>query len=118
MTSQAYLVGVGTVKEQLSRYSHSSVLDCTLKHLGLRGESIAEEISMMPWIVMFLLKVALLGPSGDKEIDGREFNRIANDIFHLQSAAADLESGSIELKIRALLLGQMLYQKQTVNGFR
>lgn len=118
MTSQAYILGMGSIKDQLSRYSHLSVLNCALSHLGVRKESDLEEGLMMPWVVMLLLKVSMLGVSGAKDMSEREFIRIANEIFHLQGAAADLSEENIELKVRAMILGQMFYQRKSLSGLR
>lgn len=73
---------------------------------------------MMPWVVMFLLKVALLGKDGKDEIGSQIFNRIANDIWHLQSSAVDLGDDNFELKLRAMVLGQAMYQRDTSSGLR
>ncbi len=118
MTSNAYVYGIDRVKEQLSKYSHLSILDLTLKHLASKTADPADKNSMMPWVVMFLLKLSMLGKDGEEAVSFREFNRIANDIFHLQGPAADLNEGEIELKIRALILGQMLYQRDTLHSLR
>lgn len=118
MTSQAYLVGVGSIKEQLSKYSHLSVLNFTLRHMNEKPKDPLHINANMPWVIMFMLKVSLLGSNGREEITHREFIRIANQIFHLQGKAADLNSENIELSLRAMILSQMLYQKDMLNGLR
>lgn len=118
MANREYSHRIGSIKEELSRYSHMSVLNCTLNHLAFKSENSIDEVRMMPWVVMFLLKVSMLGPDGDKEISRQNFHRLANDVFSLQSEAADLGDGGVELKLRAMVLGQMLYQQDTINGLR
>ncbi|MGR2710517.1 MULTISPECIES: GapS1 family protein [Pseudomonas] len=106
------------IKDELSRYSHRSVYVCTLNHLIHRGEVSSKRALMMPWVVLFLLKVSLLGESGPDEIDARKYNRIANDIWLLQGAAISLTGDDFELNIRAMLLGQLMYQRDTTIGMR
>lgn len=118
MVHNKYFLGISLVKEQLARYTHESVLNHSLEYLGMRVADGTHEAGKMPWIVMFMLKIAVLGRSGAKEISKTEFHRIANDIFHLQSAAAALEDGSIELKLRVMILSQLLYQRNTTSGMR
>lgn len=118
MTSKAYVIGVERVKEQLSKYSHFSILDLTLNHLSSKAADPAYRNSMMPWVVMFLLKLSMLGADGKEKVSPQQFNRIANDIFHLQGLAADLSEGQMELKIRALFLGQLFYQRDTLHSLR
>lgn len=118
MTSQAYVAGMSRIKDELSRYTHSSVYECTLNHLIHRGEVSSERALMMPWVVLFLLKMAMLREGGQDKIDARKYNRIANDVWLLQGAAASLSGDDFELGIRAMLLGQLMYQKDTTIGMR
>lgn len=118
MTSQAYVAGMSRIKDELSRYTHSSIYECTLNHLIHRGEVSSEKALMMPWVALFLLKVAMLKESGQDKIDGKTYNRIANDIWLLQGAAAILSGEDFELGVRAMLLGQLMYQKDTTIGMR
>lgn len=118
MTTKAYINGIERVKEQLSKYSHLSILNLTLNHLGSKAADSAHKNAMMPWVVMFLLKLSMLGEDGKNVVSSREFNRIANDIFHLQGPAIDFDEGDIELKIRAMLLGQVFYQRDTMHSLR
>lgn len=118
MNYNKYSIGISSIKEQLARYTHESVLNHSLEYLGMRVADDTPEAGKMPWIIMFMLKMAVLGEAGNKEISTKEFHRIANEIFHLQSAAAALEVGSLELKLRAMILSQLLYQKTTTSGMR
>ena len=44
MTPHAYLLGVSSIKEQLSRYTHNSILNCTLDHLSFRNKDMVRQM--------------------------------------------------------------------------
>lgn len=54
MANREYSHRIGSIKEELSRYSHMSVLNCTLNHLAFKSENSIDEVRMMPWVVMVL----------------------------------------------------------------
>ncbi|MGX9080470.1 hypothetical protein ACWTQY_31965, partial [Klebsiella pneumoniae] len=72
----------------------------------------------MPWVIMFLLKMSMLGASGVKELSARDFDRLANEVFKLQNRAAQLGEGSIELKLRQMVLAQRWYQTSSLGSLR
>ncbi len=67
---------------------------------------------------MLLLKLSMLGASGSKEMNVGQFSAIANQLYNLQAAAAELGSGKFELKVRAMVQQQIFYQRDYVSELR
>lgn len=118
MAATSYELAVKSLKTQLSQYSHQSVLQSALQYLGRHGNDQAMLVQGMPWVIMFLLKMSMLGASGVKELSARDFDRLANEVFKLQNRAAQLGEGSIELKLRQMVLAQRWYQTSSLGSLR
>lgn len=115
-SAELYDKRITAIRKQIKRFSQTSVLNAALSHIHFSDKK-KDPFSGMPWIVLFLLKLAMLDcKDTGKQISGKEFNKIANSIFLIQHLACDISEGDVMLKMRAMILQQAWYQQSFLHN--
>lgn len=112
-SADEYRIKLARIKESLSRFSHESVVSAVIQ--GMRGEGDQNRVTRLPWVQLFVMKLALLGSPGRKPISNGEYNELANRLYHIQLEASGLEDGNVFLVMRAMILQQAWYQQGDVQ---
>jgi len=116
MLIPGYTAALQQIQTELSRFSHVSTFNCALNYLQVpKGEA---PISRRPWVVLFMLKHAVLQPGGGLVMQERDFGVIANKIWKLQDCLVRDNDPSIILMLRSMIAQQMAYQQSFENKFR
>ncbi|MDX9679353.1 hypothetical protein [Pseudomonas zeae] len=113
MIVASYTRELSNIKTDLSRYSHHSVFNCAINYLH-NGRSMEH----MPWVVMFLLKLSLLGESGSIEMNRDDFIRVANRVYRLSDKLIGIAPEVLMLMMRAMLVQQLWYQIPVTESWR
>lgn len=117
MIVSAYAEELGKIKLRLSRYSHVSIFNVALNYLS--NSNSRKSIERMPWIVMFLLKQALLQMDGSAKITEKEFIKIADRIYRLgDKLVGRIPQDTFLLMMRATLSQQLWYQVHPTDSLR
>lgn len=109
----SYTRELENIKTDLSRYSHSSVFNCAINYLD-QGRTLKN----MPWIVMFFLKLSLLGKSGAIEMGPDEFLKVVNRVYKLSNKLLGTSSEIFMLMMRAMIIQQLSYQVPVIDSWR
>lgn len=112
MVETRYSLKVKALSRELSGYDHFTVIEAAFKNLQIEKADKKQMLQRLPWLQFFLLKLALLAPSGSKRMDVKTFTKFANRLYRLQFEASGLGSGDVVLKLRPMLLQQLWYQAQ------
>lgn len=110
MFNDRYKEALQSIKHDLSKYSHSSVFNTSIQYLSRppkHGEIFAER---MPWVIMFLIKQSLVGPSGSREISLNKLLGIGTRIFKLGDLLVDIPPEIMLLQMRSMQAQQSAYQ--------
>ncbi|MGU1065438.1 GapS1 family protein [Pseudomonas aeruginosa] len=121
MSAAEYDRRLRAIKSKLREYRPDSVLNMVLDHFHRSGGK--ENPTMgMPWIVLFLLKLCMLeGHRNGKVINPKEFYKLAQRLYDIQSLACPIQPdapGDFILKMRAFIAQQAGYQRDTVEEMR
>lgn len=108
-SADEYRIKLARIKESLSCFSHESVVSAVIQ--GMRCEGETNRIARLPWVQLFVMKLALLGPPGMKPISNGEYNEIVNRLYHMQLEASGLQDGNVALVMRTMILQQVWYQQ-------
>lgn len=112
-----YARELAKIKTRLSRYSHISTFKAALNYLNSKTGS--NPLWKRPWIVMFLLKQALLQKDGSEVMSERDFMRLVTRAGNLEDSLFGRNSeGSFMLMLRAMLAQQLWYQIPTTSSLR
>lgn len=117
MIIPAYTEELAKIKLRLSRYSQVSTFNAALKYLGhTPGKNSFEK---MPWVVMFLLKQALLQKDGSAQMSEKDLLNIANRIYRLaDKLIGRIPQETFLLMMRAILAQQHWYQINSMDSLR
>ncbi|HHF3067799.1 TPA: hypothetical protein ACPJ09_004566 [Vibrio diabolicus] len=110
--SNKYQNGVKKIKCDLSRFTDISFIKNLMKHFNEGEKHGYSLVKKLPWCCFLALKWKL-GGSGSNSVDmtERDFNKIINAVFNLQSHAADFKVDlPIDLQLRRFLIPQLLFQ--------
>lgn len=110
MNSAKYAARLFKIRSQLARCTHISVFNMALNYL--QTPLGAAPVSRMPWISMFLLKHALIQPSGRYPISQNEYQRIAQQIYGLQDCLVSNDPSEFMLSVRSMIHQQSWYQSE------
>lgn len=116
MSERNYQAKLNSVRSELSRYTHQSVFEAAIRHLQGKSKDPLRHVMMMPWIAMFVVKQALLEKEGRRAISDSEFYNVANNVYSMQASASSIEEGAIALKLRAMMIQQIWYQRGDTHG--
>ena len=112
MTAEKYDAQIKKIRRELSVYKPGSVLQHVIDHLNW-SQTLERPASGMPWICLFLLKIAMQECNGvGRNMIKVEFDRLANKLFHMQHLACPIELGDVHLMMRPMVLQQAWYQGQ------
>lgn len=112
MTAEKYDAQIQKIRRELSFYKPDSVLQCVIDHLHW-SQTLERPSSGMPWICLFLLKIALQEcGNGYRDMSKTEFSTFANKLFRIQHLACPIGLGDVFLMIRPMVLQQAWYQGQ------
>jgi|GEM_PF-4331367 hypothetical protein len=109
---EKYLQTSARVKRRLSRYSAISIIRKS-KETFAELEDELQYLERQPWTHMLALKWRLENPSlGGAEIDGKNFTKLLNEIYGLQSVASQLDDEGLttKQKIAPLIIQQNWFQ--------
>lgn len=110
MTAEKYDAQIRKVRRELSVYRPDSVLQHVIEHLHW-SQTLERPASGMPWICLFLLKIAMQECNGGyRDMVKAEFDGLANKIFHMQHLACPIGLGDVHLMMRPMVLQQAWYQ--------
>lgn len=112
MIQSRYTYRMRALSRELEGYDHITVIESAIKSLQAEKGDNVKMLKRLPWIQFFLLKIALLAPSGSKIMTPDKFNSYANKLYAMQLHASGIDSGNITLKLRPMLLQQLWYQAQ------
>lgn len=113
MIVASYTRELGSIKTELSRYSHHSVFISAMNYLH-NGRSMEH----MPWVVMFLLKLSLLEEDGAMVMNSDDFLRVVNRVYRLSDKLVDIAPEVLMLMMRALMIQQFWYQIPVTESWR
>lgn len=116
MIGKNYQTKLKSVRSELSRYTHQSVFEAAVRHLQGKSKDPLGHVKMMPWIAMFVVKQALLEREGGRVMSDTEFYGVANSVYAMQAVASSIDEGAINLKLRAMVVQQIWYQKGSMHG--
>lgn len=111
MSIEKYQQEIRLLAHELERYDHFSVIGAAVTSLVADNTDRKAAVMRMPWILLLLLKLALLGKSGSKEMTRDDFFGFANRLYSIQHLASDLSQPNIELQLRPMLFQQLWYQR-------
>lgn len=111
MSTEQYQQEIRLLCYELERYDHFSVIGAAVTSLVADNSDRKTAIMRMPWVLLLLLKLALLGKSGEKFISREEFYKFANRLYNIQHLASNLDSQKIELQLRPMFFQQLWYQR-------
>lgn len=109
-----YVQRVNRIKNKLAQYSNESILEIGLNGLAAAPQGTAIELlQSQPDLVFLLIKWKMLcNTVGIKKITGSQFHALKNELFGLQSFAAELdESSSLFLALRTFIMPQVRWQQ-------
>lgn len=114
MTEHVYDKKIREIKSALGCYSRASVLRVAAVYLH-ESRVLADPIARMPWLVMFLIKLSMLGGGcGGRDVMGMDkFYSLMNKLLDIQHLAADIYGGDLMLRVRPMVLQQSWYQGST-----
>lgn len=112
-----YSYKVKALSRELAGYDHFTVIEAAFKNLQVEKADKKDMLQRLPWLQFFLLKLALLAPSGNKRMDASTFARLANKLHRLQFEASGLAGGDVVLKLRPMMLQQLWYQAQKEHTY-
>ncbi|KQN55301.1 hypothetical protein ASE98_15610 [Pseudomonas sp. Leaf48] len=112
MTAEKYDAQIKKIRRELSVYKSGSVLQHVIDHLHW-SQTLERPASGMPWICLFLLKLAMQECNGgNRNMVKAEFSKLANRLFRMQHLACPIGLGDIHLMMRPMVLQQTWYQGQ------
>lgn len=111
MSIEQYRQEIRLICHELERYDHFSVIGTAVTYLAADNSSRKAAVMRMPWIILLLLKLALLGKSGDKSMSREEFYKFSSRLYSIQHIASGLDGKKIELHLRPLCVQQLWYQR-------
>lgn len=108
MPVDKYQKKVNQIKNKLAIYDQQTVLNCGLWYLDREDKDQQSVARSMPFLTFLLIKWSMqIAVNGVKKISHAEFLKLANDLYQLQAAATDFDSGgTVELKLRPMLMQQ------------
>lgn len=113
MTAEKYDAQIKKIRRELSVYKADSVLQQVIAHLHW-SQTLERPASGMPWICLFLLKIAMQECGGGyRDIANAEFNSLADRLFRMQHLACPIGLGDVHLMMRPMVLQQAWYQGST-----
>lgn len=112
MTAEKYDAQIQKIRREISVYKPDSVLQCVIDHLHW-SQTLERPASGMPWICLFLLKIAMQECGGGyRDMSKAEFGVLANRLFRIQHLACPIGLGDVHLMVRPMVLQQAWYQGQ------
>jgi len=118
MSAEKYSNKISKVRKKLRSYRADSVLQKVYDHLHWSGVNNPPALGM-PWIVLFLLKLAMQECRGDgKIITSAQFAALANELFHMQGLAIPIGPGNPHLLLRPMILQQAWYQGEVLTDVK
>lgn len=111
MSIEHYQQEIRLLSHELERYEHFSVIRAAIISLTADNSDRKTAVMRMPWVLLLLLKLALLGKSGDKSMSREEYYKLANRLYGIQHLASNLDAQTIELQLRPMLFQQLWYQR-------
>ncbi|WP_252271426.1 GapS1 family protein [Pseudomonas subflava] len=111
MSIEKYQQEIRLISHELERYNHFSVISAAVGSLTADNSDRKKAIMRMPWVLLLLLKLALLGKSGEKSMSREEYYGFSNRLYGIQHLASNLDAQTIELQLRPMLLQQLWYQR-------
>ncbi|WP_460158692.1 hypothetical protein [Pseudomonas sp. S3_E11] len=112
MTAEKYDAQIKKIRRELSVYKSDSVLQHVIDHLHW-SQALERPASGMPWICLFLLKIAMQECNGGhRNMVKAEFDVLANKLFRMQHLACPIGLGDVLLMVRPMVLQQAWYQGQ------
>ncbi|NWA09697.1 hypothetical protein [Pseudomonas gingeri] len=110
MTAEKYDAQIQKIRREISVYKPDSVLQCVIDHLHW-SQTLERPASGMPWICLFLLKIAMQECGGGyRDMSKAEFGVFANRLFRIQHLACPIGLGDVHLMVRPMVLQQAWYQ--------
>ncbi|WP_139174518.1 GapS1 family protein [Janthinobacterium lividum] len=108
-----YEKSVKKIISEIDKYSKDSILDESIGYLSRIEDGRDERARAMPHIIYLLIKWSMLSTGGTKtKITGKEFSKLANQIYKIQHLAVDLKPDEgFWLKLRVMLMQQTIPQK-------
>ncbi|MBF8803504.1 GapS1 family protein [Pseudomonas asiatica] len=114
MSAEKYSNKISKIRRKLRSYRADSVLQKVYDHLHWSGTNNPPALGM-PWIVLFLLKLAMQECRGDRKIiTSAQFTALANELFHMQGLAIPIGPGNPHLLLRPMILQQAWYQGEVL----
>lgn len=110
MSIEQYQQEVRLLCRELEKYEHFSVISAAMMSLAADNSDRKIVVMRMPWILLLLLKLALLGNSGVKSMSRGTYYKLANRLYNIQHLASDLDAKKLELQLRPMLFQQLWYQ--------
>lgn len=118
MTAKKYHKKIESIRKRLVLYRPDSVLKNVLDHVHWSDTNKAPALGM-PWIVFFLLKLAMQESKGQRrEITKGEFSNFANELYHMQALAIPIGQNNPHLVLRPMILQQAWYQGSVQDDIR
>lgn len=111
MSTEQYQQEIRLLCHELERYDHFSVIGAAVISLVADSSDRKAVVMRMPWVLLLLLKLALLGKSGEKCMSKEKFYTFANRLYNIQHLASNLDAKTIELQLRPMLFQQLWYQR-------
>ena len=104
-----------SIVNRLRRYSAASIVEHALTILHNPPAQKLDELQMMPWLTLLLVKWALqdngvhlrVGPP----IPAKDFNRLRQELWDLQDPGEERRPGNIWLMLRAIMNVQLQFQR-------
>ncbi|MBC3244629.1 hypothetical protein HU746_08175 [Pseudomonas lurida] len=113
MTAEKYDAQIKKIRRELSVYKPDSVLQQVIDHLHW-SQTLERPASGMPWICLFLLKIAMQEcGGGHRDMVSAEFSSLANRLYRMQHLACPIGLGDVHLMMRPMVLQQAWYQGST-----
>jgi len=118
MTAEKYDAQIKKIRRELSVYKSDSVLQHVIDHLHW-SQTLERPASGMPWICLFLLKIAMQECNGGgRDMVKTEFGLLANKLFRIQHLACPIGLGDVQLMMRPMVLQQAWYQGQIFSDIK
>lgn len=108
-----YQQSVLELKNELRRYSNTSVFERTIESLYIRNPNSIDGVKRLPWNSVLLLKWKLCDEyaSSGLAISLERLSNLVNKLHQLQVNVVDLQSSNPTLSLRPMLINQIFYQQ-------